>query len=193
MRGRGGRGSATRIVVSALVTALGLLPASGHAAIVARPTPMAHTPTSTPTPRPMATATVTPPPTATPYTVCAPDHTSCLVRYASATPTASVTGIAATSGGLGQGGGGGCDFWNIGTWGPCIAAATISSVADTVDTVNATIGASDIWTNTDPTLTFANPIVATYWDGVRKIADAFIIFVFLGLCAEILLNGSRCI
>ncbi len=160
-----------------------------RAAAATRQTPTPHAPASTSTPRPTATATatVTLTPTATPYTVCAPDHTSCLVRYVTATPVGSATGTATTAGGSGKGGDGGCNFWDIGTWGPCIAAATISSVADTVDNVNATIGASDIWTNTDPTLTFGNPVVATYWDGVRKIADAFIIFVFLGICAEILL------
>ncbi len=190
MSGCSGRKGTPRIVVPAVIMAMGLTLAIGQDEAAARPTPTLHTATSTPTPHPMATATVTPTPTATPYTVCAPSHTSCLVRYATATPAASATGTAATIGGSGQGGGGSCDFWNIGTWGPCIAAATISSIADTVDNVNATIGASDIWANTDPTLTFGNPVVATYWDGVRKIADAFIIFVFLGICAEILLNAS---
>jgi len=186
MRGRRGRGRVTRIVVSVLVTMMWLLLASGHATAGARPTPTRPS-TATATPRPTATATVTPTPTATPYTVCAPDHTSCLVRYATATPTASATGTAGATSGSGKSGDGGCDFWNIGTWGPCIVAATISSVADTVDNVNATIGASDIWTNTDPALTFGNPVVATYWSGVRTLADAFIIFIFLGICIEILL------
>jgi len=186
MRGRRGRGRVTRIVVSVLVTMMWLLLASGHATAGARPTPTRPS-TATATPRPTATATVTPTPTATPYTVCAPDHTSCLVRYATATPAASATGTAGATSGSGKSGDGGCDFWNIGTWGPCIVAATISSVADTVDNVNATIGASDIWTNTDPALTFGNPVVATYWSGVRTLADAFIIFIFLGICIEILL------
>ncbi len=186
MSGRGGRGVAPHTVASALITALWLLLPMGQAVAVARPTPTRHA-TATATPRPSATATVTPTPTATPYTVCAPDHTSCLVRYTTATPAISATETTATTGGSGQGGDGGCDFWNIKTWGPCIAAATISSVADTVDNVNATIGASDIWTNTDPALTVGNPVVATYWNGVRALADAFIIFIFLGLCAEILL------
>jgi len=187
MSGRGKRKAVTRIVMSVLVTVMWLLLAIGHAGAVVQPTPTAHTPTSTPTPRPTVTATVTPTSTATPYTVCAPDHTSCLVRYATATPAASMTGTAGATSGSGNSGDGGCDFWDIGTWGPCIVAATISSVADTVDNVNATIGASDIWTNTDPALTFGNPVVATYWGGVRALADAFIIFIFLGLCAEILL------
>ena len=189
MNRRRGRRGATRIIVSVLVTALWLMLAIGHADAGARPTPTAHPPTPTPTPRPTATATatMTPTPTETPYTVCSPDHTSCLVRYATATPAASATGTTATPPSPGTSGNRGCDFWNIGTWGPCIAAATISSVADTVNNVNATIGASDIWTNTDPTLTFGNPVVATYWGGVRTLADAFIIFVFLGICVEILL------
>jgi len=182
-----GRRGAARIVVSVLGTAMWLMPPMGHAAAVARPTPTHH-PTATPL-RSTATATVTPTPTATPYTICAPDHTSCLVRYATPTPAASATGTAAAPRD-GTGGGGRCSFWDIGTWGPCIAAATVSSVADTVDNVNATIGASDLWTNTDPALTFGNPVVATYWGGVRTLADAFIIFVFLGLCAEILLCAA---
>jgi len=59
-----------------------------------------------------------------------------------------------------------------------------------VNDLDTTIGAADIWTNTDPTLTVDNPVVAQYWDGVRKIADAFIIFIFLGICAEILVSAS---
>ncbi len=185
MSGREGHTVGRRIVVAATVITAWMIAAGDHAAAVAWPAPMAHSLPSTPTPHP--TATMTPTPTATPDTVCSSDHTSCLVRYATATPAASAIGTAATTGGSGQGGDGGCDFWNIGTWGPCIAAATVSSVADTIDNVNATIGASDIWTNTDPTLTFDNPVVATYWGGVRALADAFIIFIFLGICIEILL------
>jgi len=187
MRWRGWREGAKRGPLVTLAAVMWVTVAAGQAVAATRPTSTARPLTSTPTPRPTATATVTPTPTATPYTVCAPDHTSCLMRYASATPAPSATGTAATPAGSGQGGGGSCDFWNIGTWGPCIAAATISSVADTVDNVNATIDASDIWTNTDPALTFGNPVVATYWGGVRTLADAFIIFIFLGLCIEILL------
>jgi len=178
------------ISIFVLIASAGMALPAQHAAAATRLAPAPHAPTSTSTSRPTATATVTLTPTTTPYTVCAPDHTSCLVRYATTTPAASATGTANMAGGSGKGGDGGCNFWDIGTWGPCIAVATISSVADTVDSVNATIGASDIWTNTDPTLTFGNPVVATYWDGVRKIADAFIIFVFLGICAEILLCAS---
>jgi len=187
MSGRSRHGAVPRNFLTVTITAAWMIAAVGRATAAAWPTPTAHTPTSTATPRPTATVTVTSTPTATPYTVCAPDHTSCLVRYATATPAASATGTAGATSGSGQGGGGGCDFWNIGTWGPCIAAATVSSVADTVDNVNATIGASDLWTNTDPALTFGNPVVATYWGGVRTLADAFIIFIFLGICVEILL------
>jgi len=187
MSGRSRHGAAPRNFLTVTITAAWMIAAVGRATAAAWPTPTAHTPTSTATPRPTATVTVTSTPTATPYTVCAPDHTSCLVRYATATPAASATGTAGATSGSGQGGGGGCDFWNIGTWGPCIAAATVSSIADTVDNVNASIGASDIWTNTDPALTFGNPVVATYWGGVRTLADAFIIFIFLGICVEILL------
>ncbi len=189
MSGRSGRTVGAGIVVAVTVTVAWMIATIDQAAAVARPVLPGRTQTSTPTPRPTA-ATVTPTPTATPYTICAPDRTACLVRYATATPAASATGAAATSPSADTGGGGRCSFWDIGTWGPCIAAATVSSVADTVDNVNATIGASDLWTNTDPTLTFANPVVATYWGGVRALADAFIIFVFLGLCAEILLCAA---
>lgn len=193
MPGREGhtiRGRIAAVETVVVVTVAWMSPMIGHAAAVARPTPPAHTPPSTSTPRPAAMATMTPTPTATPYTVCAPNHTSCLVRYATATPAASTTGAAGTPSNVDKSSA--CDFWNIGTWGPCIAAATVGSVADTIDSVNATIGASDIWTNTDPTLTFSNPGVATYWGGVRALADAFIIFIFLGICVEILLSiGAR--
>jgi len=162
----------------------------GCATAVTRRTLMAPSPTSMPTRRP--TAAVAASPTATPYTVCSGDHTSCLVRYATATPASptSATGTAPAGSGAGGSGDDRCDFWHIDTWGPCIAASTIDNIAGSVADLNATIGAADIWTNTDPSLTFSNPVVATYWDGVRKIADAFIIFVFLGICAEILLNAS---
>lgn len=182
---------ATLYIIAPLLTlTMELAPPSSSAVAGMRPGPTVQTPT--PTSASSLTVTVTPTPTTSPYTVCAPDHSSCLVRYASATPTPDARN-AGTTGAANQGGDGGCDFWNIGTWGPCIAAATINSVADTINNVNATIGASDIWTNTDPTLTFGNPVVATYWNGVRTLADALIIFIFLGLCAEILLciNAQR--
>jgi len=183
-----------RYILPALAASVwAIMPLSCARAATPR-TPTPHPPTSTPTPR-QPTATATASLTATPYTVCSADHTSCLVRYATATPASSAvaTGTATAGSGAGGSGGsgdGGCDFWHIDTWGPCIAAAIVVDVAGSVADLNATIGAADIWTNTDPTLTFSNPVVATYWDGVRKIADAFIIFVFLGICAEILLNAG---
>ena len=180
-----------RYILPALAASVwAIMPLSCARAATPR-TPTPHPPTSTPTPR-QPTATATASLTATPYTVCSADHTSCLVRYATATPASSAvaTGTATAGSGAGGSGDGGCAFWHIDTWGPCIAAAIVVDVAGSVADLNATIGAADIWTNTDPTLTFSNPVVATYWDGVRKIADAFIIFVFLGICAEILLNAG---
>jgi len=146
-----------RYILPALAASVWVIMPIGRAAVAVHPSPP-HAPTSTPTRQPTATASASP--TATPYAVCSADHTSCLVRYATAPPASSAVATA-TAGSAAGGGDEGCDFWHIDTWGPCIAAAIVDDVAGSVADLNATIGVADIWTNTDPALTFSNPVVAT--------------------------------
>ena len=179
MAQRGWRSCVASMGLWALLTGLRTSPVSGQIAVRR----------SVPTRTALVTRlpTATPGPTSTPYTVCSAGHSSCLVLYTTSTPAATVTTRAA---GASMGGTVGCDLWDVGSWGSSIATALLNNLSRAVQDLNDTVGAADIWTNTDPGLTFSNPVVARYWDGVRTLADAFILFIFLGLCLEILASAA---
>jgi len=132
--------------------------------------------TISPSATPTATASTTPSPT--PIQTCVKDV--CLVFKASPTPGA---GTPSTTAGNGPG----CEFWNPGTWIPCLAAGGIGMVTSWVTDLLNTAAVADVWTHTDPAVTYANPVVTRYWDGIRLIGDAFLGLLILGLAFEILL------
>lgn len=76
---------------------------------------------------------------------------------------------------------------------PCLAAGGIQLVASWVDNLVQTAAVADVWTHTDPALTYANPVVVRYWDGIRLVGDAFLVLLVLGVALDILLcvGGGR--
>jgi hypothetical protein len=133
------------------------------------------TPTATVTPSP------SPSPTSTPIARCGPGY--CLVLTPS--PTGSSTAGRTTTG---TGQGPSCDLIHPGTWIPCFIAGFIAVASSWVADLISAADTTNIWTYTDPTLTYANPVVERYWDGIRLMADALLGLLVLAVAGEILLG-----
>ena len=71
---------------------------------------------------------------------------------------------------------------------PCLAAGGIGMVTSWVNDLVNTAAVADVWTHTDPTLTYANPVILRYWDGIRLVGDALLVLLILGIAGEILLG-----
>lgn len=147
-------------------------------------TPEPHTtaahpsaPPSSPTLVPAATSTVAPSSTTTPIQTCALNV--CLVVTPAPTPSgAGTTARVQTAP---------CTVLDPSTWMPCLAAGGIQMVTSWVDSLVSTAAVADVWTHTDPSLTYANPIVVRYWDGIRLVGNALLVLLVLGVAGEILL------
>jgi hypothetical protein len=138
-------------------------------------------PITTPRPAPTAIPSAIPSPTATPIRTCG--HNVCLVVTPTPTPDHGPGTTASAHAAR-------CDVLDPGTWVPCLAAGGIQLVTSWVDDLVNTAAVADIWTHTDPALTYANPVVVRYWDGIRRVGDALLVLLVLGVAGEMLLCAN---
>lgn len=79
-----------------------------------------------------------------------------------------------------------CGVMHPGTWGLCIVAALLETMAESVDSADAALESTTLMSETNPLLTTQNPDVQRYAEAIRLLANAFLLGLVLLVAADIL-------